>query len=142
MKHRRTKHGQGPNWPEPGNWVADPYPGMPQVCRPDPLPRGPIAAGTVKNVVSYEGLGFCIYSFIQPDRITDKRLARLWQQAREAMRAVVDYLEGVEDIPVIRAIHHKPLVSPRKRRGHRESQESLPITVDTTPFDDGEELEL
>jgi hypothetical protein len=68
---------------------------MPALCPPSPLPAGPLSVGVVKAQVSYEGLGFCIYSFIRADRIADARLRELWSKARATMQEIVHYLDQV-----------------------------------------------
>jgi len=60
---------------------------------PEPLPSEPLNASAVKDLVSFEGLGFSIYSYIPPGRISDLQLRALWQDARAAMQKVVEYLE-------------------------------------------------
>jgi len=92
MKAGQVPH---PLYPEPGAWVADTAKRMPEISPPEPLPKGPIDASIVKEVVSYEGLGYAIYSFIPPARIFDPQLRALWQEARAAMQRVVGYLETV-----------------------------------------------
>jgi hypothetical protein len=84
-----------PLYPEPGAWVADTVKGMPDISSPEPLPQGPLDAATVKEVVSYEGLGYTVYTYIPPERIADSQLRKLWQEARTAMQRVVGYLETV-----------------------------------------------
>lgn len=84
-----------PLYPEPGAWVADKMKGMPDILPPEPISSGPIDASTIKDVVSYEGLGFAIYSFISANRISDLRLQKLWREARAAMQKVEEYLEDV-----------------------------------------------
>jgi len=87
--------GPHPLYPEPGAWVADTVKGMPDIQPPEPLPKGPIDASTVKEIVSYEGLGYTLYSYIPPERISDPQLRRLWKDGGEAMRRIVEYLEDV-----------------------------------------------
>lgn len=92
-----VKAGQVPHplYPEPGAWVADTMKGMPNISPPEPLPRGSIDVLTVKDHISYEGLGYAVYSFIPADRISDSELRRLWREARAAMQRVVEYLNDV-----------------------------------------------
>lgn len=92
-----VKAGETPHslYPEPGAWIADPMKGMPKIEMPEPLPSGLVSAEGVKEQVSYEGLGFCIYSYIPWERISDPELQRLWREARAAMQKIVEYLEGV-----------------------------------------------
>jgi hypothetical protein len=70
--------------------------GLPSLSPPSDLPSGPLSASTIKQQVSYEGLGFCIYSFIHADRIADERLRELWTQARATMQEIVGYLDQTE----------------------------------------------
>jgi hypothetical protein len=84
-----------PLYPEPGAWVVDQMKGMPTVHPPDPLPKGPVSAEVVKEHVSYEGLGFTLYSYIPAKRISDPKLQALWREARAAMQKVVEYLEDI-----------------------------------------------
>lgn len=84
-----------PLYPEPGAWVVDQMKGMPVVHPPDPLPKGPISAEAVKEHVSYEGLGYTLYSYIPAKRISDPKLQALWRKARAAMQEIVEYLEDV-----------------------------------------------
>jgi len=81
---------------EPGKWLTDGF-----------LPSGEegelaeefegsykLEAAEVRDDwVSYEGLGYCIYELISPQKIADQRLAKLWDKARKAMQEVVEYLE-------------------------------------------------
>lgn len=85
-----------PLYPEPGARVAEPYTGMPRLSPPDPLPRDrKLSAIRLRDdYVAYEGLGFCIYSYIPSERIADPKLAALWRKARESLQAVVEYLEN------------------------------------------------
>ncbi len=95
-KRRRRKTQDGAHefpYPEPGTWIWDRPKGMPPICPPSDLPQGPLSAGVIKAQVSYEGLGFCIYSFIKADRIADPRLRELWIQARATMQEIVGYLD-------------------------------------------------
>jgi len=84
-----------PLYPEPGGWVADKMKGLPDIVPPEPLPRGPVSASIVKEITSYEGLGYSIYSYIPAKRISDPELRKLWGEARAAMQRVVEHLEGV-----------------------------------------------
>jgi len=92
---RRKKGAHEFPWPEPGTWIWDRPKGLPPVCPPSDLPQGPLSAGVVKARVSYEGLGFCIYSFIKADRIADLYLRELWGKVRATMQEIVSYLDQV-----------------------------------------------
>lgn len=83
-------------WPEPGTWIFDMPKGMAPIRPPEDLPQGQLSASVVKEQISYEGLGFCIYSFIHADRIADERLRELWTRARMTMQEIVGYLDQME----------------------------------------------
>lgn len=82
-------------YPEPGTWVWSLPRGMPPIKPPEELPDGLLSAGQVKAQVSYEGLGFCVYSFIRADRIADEKLRELWVKTRAAMGEIVEYLDQI-----------------------------------------------
>jgi hypothetical protein len=46
----------------------------------------------VSQYVAYEGLGYCIYAYIAPEKITDPNLRRLWKEAQDALRKVNSFL--------------------------------------------------
>jgi hypothetical protein len=83
-----------PLYPEPGEWIFDIQKGMPKIMPPDPLPEGRIETEGIRDHIMYDGLGFCIYSWIPANRIKDKKLARLWMKARAEMQKIVEYLES------------------------------------------------
>jgi len=78
--------------PEPGAWVLDSYHGLPELSCPESLPPGKLDAETLKEQVQYEGLGFCIYHLVPPERVKDPKLQKLWKEAGDAMRGVINYL--------------------------------------------------
>ena len=83
-----------PLYPEPGAGILDTPKGMPILSLPDPLPRGrTLTNDEVVDYISYEGLGYSIYGYINPPMIEDKTLARLWTEARRAMQKIVEHLE-------------------------------------------------
>ncbi len=82
-------------YPEPGLWVADDRHGLPKIEPPEPLPDGKISAVDLRDEhIAYHGLGFCLYSYIPPEKIEDIQLRKLWQKAMKAMREVTKYLES------------------------------------------------
>lgn len=88
-----------PLYPEPGAGVIDNYHGLPVLSPPPPLPTdGLLSTEAVRDeYVSYEGLGFCVYSYIPADRIFDPILRGRWRRARTALQAVVEYLDFSEE---------------------------------------------
>jgi len=93
-RRRRRKQNEFP-YPEPGTWIWDRPKGMLPICPPFSLPTGPFSVGVIKEQVSYEGLGFCLYSFIRADRIADPKLREMWVKTRAMMQEIVMYLEQV-----------------------------------------------
>ena len=91
-------NGKHPLSPEPGAWVADEIKGFPKIYRPDELPRtGKISTKKLRDeLVAYEGLGFCLYSYVPTSKIEDAALRILWRKARKAMQDVVEYMENEE----------------------------------------------
>lgn len=86
-----------PLYPEPGGWVLDTYSGMPKIEPPYPLEKGCILTlEEVQEQISYEGLGFCVYNFIQPEMIEDLKLRGLWIKASKALRDIIGYIDGFE----------------------------------------------
>ena len=124
---RRRKPSRHPLYPEPGGWLLDDLPGMPPVEQPEPLPRGrKLDSAEVRDYVAYEGLGFCVYEYISSGRITDKRLAVLWEESRVALRKVVDYLETVRGESRIHKVKQRPVPAQVDR-----GEEKLEIGEDT-----------
>jgi len=80
--------------PEPGNWVFDTDKGMPKIHPPATLDGSMLSVDEVSEHVAYEGLGYCIYAYIPPGKIQDKKLADLWRKAQAEMRKVQSYLMG------------------------------------------------
>jgi hypothetical protein len=67
---------------------------MPKIEQPQPLPKGQLDTEAVRDYVAYEGLGFCIYSLVPVNRIKDRRLRKLWSDARTAMQKVQEHIYG------------------------------------------------
>ena len=107
---KRKKH---PLYPEPGAWVLDSCRGMPELDPPEPLPKGKLSTTKVIDAIEYEGLGFCVYHYISSGKIEDERLARLWEEARQSLMAVVKQLD-----------RHRPT---KKKKAWRKSVKVIPI---------------
>jgi len=82
--------------PEPGGWVLDDMRGMPKIGPSPPLDGEPMTNAEVIQCVAYEGLGYCIYSYIDPSKIVDSRLRTKWEKAQKAMREVQSFLLKVD----------------------------------------------
>jgi len=90
----RERQAPHPLYPEPGEWVLEARRGLPVLDLPEPLPRGELLDTDAirSEYVAYEGLGYCIYSYIPAERIRDYGLQQKWIRARAAMQEVVEYL--------------------------------------------------
>jgi len=109
---------------EPGNWVFDTPVGMPIPKPPDILPNKTLSAWEIRDLVSYEGLGYCLRSYIPAKRIEEKELRLLWLKAERAMQLVVDYLETLP--PEIK-MRSKKKVKYRKDRTVKYKVEAIDI---------------
>ncbi len=78
---------------EPGDWVNDMPDGMQKPSPPKKLTESKLSAHEIRELAAYEGLGFCIHSFISSQRIADKDLRLLWARAKNSLQKVIDYLE-------------------------------------------------
>ena len=76
-----------------GSWIYDKMVGMPSIDPPDDLPAGKLDLTYIRNAIIYEGLGFCIFHYINPEKIKDIKLKKLWAKAKEAMRKIIEYME-------------------------------------------------
>jgi len=65
---------------------------MPPIEIPEPLPKGKLTVEQIDEYIMYEGLGYCIFTYIDSKKIDDKNLAKLWVTAREAMQSIQEYL--------------------------------------------------
>jgi len=85
-----------PLYPEPGGWVLEQPKGLPLLDLPEPLPRGELLDTDAirSEYVAYEGLGYCIYSYIPARKIHSYALRQKWIRARAAMQEVVEYLSA------------------------------------------------
>lgn len=113
-------------YPEPGAWVMNIPRGLPAIGPPEALPQhGKLTAEQVRHHVAHDGLGFCIFEYIDPTRIEDKRLALLWGKARVIMQQIVAELERACRV--------------NKRRQSATRERSF-IQVPKQPLDVGETL--
>jgi hypothetical protein len=74
-----------------GKWISDKVPGMPETTLPEPNDNE-LDNEELKEEIEYNGLGFCIYDFIQKNQIKDEELRKLWVIAKDAMKDIVIYL--------------------------------------------------
>ena len=74
-----------------GGWVHDKEKGMPKIHYPSP-PTKKMSVEDIKTSVEYHGLGFCLYNYIYPDTISDKKLAKMWDDTKNRMSEIVRYL--------------------------------------------------
>jgi len=90
---KRSRKAPHPAYPEPGAGIFQAMKGMPPVEPPESLPEGLLSCDYVRDYISYEGLGFSIYTCIPAELIEDASLRALWSDARLAMQRIVEYLE-------------------------------------------------
>ena len=76
-----------------GYWTNDLERGMPKVHYPDTILQN-MSIEDVRLNIEYHGLGFCLYNYIYPENIKDKKLAKMWKSTTEQMREIVKYLYG------------------------------------------------
>lgn len=138
-KPRKSK--RHPLYPEPGAWVLGNTKGMPEVLPPKaPVDGHALTAQEVRDqYVSYEGLGYCIYYYVPTDKIADKQLAKLWEQARLAMQSVVEYLE---EIPSLSEERRRAIRRVTRRRQNRLNNKRLKTITDLDLGKDAEEQEV
>ncbi len=78
---------------EPGTRVDEPGVNDEKLNPPPPLPSRKLTTSEVTMYVAHEGLGFCVYEYIDPEKIADPQLRVLWRKARRAMQEVTEHLE-------------------------------------------------
>lgn len=86
-------------YPEPGTWVVDDKYGLPPTGPPDDLTSESVSVNQLTEAVAYHGLGYCIHSYISPEKIKDIKLRKLWQHARRDMIAVLECIEELRNGP-------------------------------------------
>jgi hypothetical protein len=81
-----------------GSWIQDIDKGMPKIDMPEPLPDQPTKLTTreLSYYIAYEGICYCIFAYIDSTRIKDKKLAKMWQKAKEQLTEIVGYVEEHE----------------------------------------------
>ena len=77
-----------------GTWRDEkPIKGMPQIETPEPLGNGKLSMEEIKEAVRYEGVGYAILHYIQPEQIPDSTLRAMWKTCKAQMSEIVGYLE-------------------------------------------------
>jgi len=56
-----------------------------------------LTVAEVYDIVDQNGLGECVITRVNPDEIRDPVLSTLWEDARELLRTIEDYLESNAD---------------------------------------------
>jgi hypothetical protein len=79
-----------------GGWAKDVEKGMPKIEEPEPLPANKrLSVAEVREIVSYESLGYAILTYIQIDQILDEDLKILWIDAKEKMKKIINILYNI-----------------------------------------------
>jgi hypothetical protein len=73
-----------------GHWINDLPKGFSEAEQPESLPDRKLTLEELKDYIAYEGLGFCIYYYIEPSKIENKKVAKVWKEARESMVKVME----------------------------------------------------
>ena len=95
---RKPKHKRGKRYPEPGEWVDDHTHGLPDMSESIVVSKERrLTSEEIRDYVSQEGLGHCIYELILPDSIGDDKLRELWLQARACLFDIVTYLQTIPE---------------------------------------------
>ncbi len=96
MKHKKPKHKRGKRYPEPGEWVDDHEHSLPDVSVMVSKDQQ-LTPEEVRDTIAYEGLGYCVYEIISPNRISDPHLRKLWLEARNSLYDIITYLQTVPE---------------------------------------------
>lgn len=76
-----------------GSWISDkPHKGMPKLSDPEPQ-NNDLNLTEIRDIISYEGLGWSIHHYIQPSQITDPKLREMWIEAKNKMIEITIYIE-------------------------------------------------
>lgn len=77
-----------------GAWINDPPKNMPQVEEPSPLSSqdATLDITTISNYIAYEGIGFCVIDYIDPKKIADPKLRAMWDDAKNRLTEIIDYV--------------------------------------------------
>ena len=71
-----------------GEWSNHLSNGLNKVPNPKPLSTEKLSDEEIRDLVSYHGLGFCIYYYISPKNVADPETAKLIKIAKDAMQKV------------------------------------------------------
>jgi ribosomal protein L40E len=94
-----TKTTKSELYPEPGEWIEDrSQPRLPKIEPSQPLGKTErFDNEEIRDHIAYEGLGFCVYSYIGPNQIIDPKLRSLWADARIALRRIIRHIDEQEE---------------------------------------------
>lgn len=63
---------------------------MPDIEEPEPLSSDEqLSNDDVRNHISYEGIGYCILTYIGEAQILDKELQALWIEAKKILKKII-----------------------------------------------------
>lgn len=77
-----------------GAWIKDTPKGMPSVEMPEELSELPkkLAIEDISHYIAYEGIGSCVIELIKTERIKDKKLAAMWDDANKRLVEIINYV--------------------------------------------------
>ena len=84
-----------------GEWIDDLPKGFPKQEIPEPLKKIKKTSDflldneEIYDYIMYEGLGYCIMTYIQAENIQDEKLKDMWKNCRKQMLEILKYVAKV-----------------------------------------------
>lgn len=76
-----------------GGWAKNIDKGMPKIEEPEPLPTNKrLNLTEIREIVSYEGLGYSILEYVDPKKIMDDVLRDMWTIAKKQLIEIKMYV--------------------------------------------------
>ena len=76
-----------------GTWVLENFKNMPKISQPAPLDKKKkYSRIEIRDIVSYEGIGFCIMDYISSKMIDDGELSKMWEEAKTILIKIKKYI--------------------------------------------------
>jgi len=64
---------------------------LPEIEPPAPLPSGKLTNKEIRDRLTYDGIDI-INGLIHPNKIKDKKLSKLWSDARKSIQQIIQYV--------------------------------------------------
>lgn len=84
-----------------GEWIDDLPKGFPKQEIPEPLKKIKKTSDflldneEICDYIMYEGLGYCIMTYVQAENIKDEKLSKMWIDCRKQMLEILKYVAKV-----------------------------------------------